>query len=320
MASRWNVFVTRKIPESGLRLLEKEVNLELNPHDRALNRNELLGSIKGRDGILTQLNDKIDAEAMDAAGKNLKVISNFAVGFDNIDLPEATKRGIVVTNTPGVLTEGVADFTWALLMSTARRIVEADALVRQGKFVGWDPLLLLGGDIFGKTLGIVGFGRIGQAFARRAAGFKMRILVYHPSKRIGVSGINVEFVTLEALLKESDFVSLHVPLKPETRHLIGAKEFGLMKSTAYLINTARGPVIDESALAKALKEKRIAGAGLDVYENEPEVHPDLLKFSNVVLAPHISSASYETRSNISTLAAKNLLAVLKGALPSHRVN
>jgi len=320
MPARPNVFVTRKIPESGLLLLKKETDVTLNPNDRALKRNEFLEYIKGRDGILTQLNDKMDAQVMEAAGKQLKVISNYAVGFDNIDVKEATKRGIVVTNTPGVLTEGTADFAWALLMSAARRVVEADALVRQGKFVGWDPLLLLGGNIYGKTLGIIGFGRIGQAVARRAYGFNMKILAYHPSRVIEAPGIAAKFVSLSELLKESDFITLHTPLTPETRHLIGEKELKSMKPTAYLINTARGPVIDEAALAKALKEKWIAGAGLDVYEKEPEVHPELLKLPNVVLAPHISSASFETRSDISLLAAKNLLAVLRGEPSLHRVN
>lgn len=314
----YNVFVTARIPEPGLALLSKECRVEVNPHNRTLTQAELLAAVKGRDGILTLINDTINAQVMDAAGPQLKVISNYAVGYNNIDIAEAARRHIVVTNTPGVLTDTTADFAWALLMGIARRIVEADAFTRSGKFEAWNPLLLLGGDIHGKTLGIIGFGRIGQAVAKRASGFEMRILAYHPNPQHEYP--QVEFVPLEQLLNASDFVSLHVPLTAETRHLIGEKELRMMKRSAYLINTARGPVVDEAALAKALGEKWIAGAALDVYEEEPKIHPDLLKLQNVILAPHMASASLETRTQMSLIAAQNLLAVLKGMPPPHRVN
>ncbi len=316
----WNVFVTRRIPEPGLELLRNECQIEVNPHDRVLTREELLGFVKGRSGLLTLLTDKIDSAVMDATGSQLKVISNYAVGYDNIDLKEAKSRGIVVTNTPGVLTETTADLTWALIMAIARRIVEGDAFTRAGKYKAWDPLLLLGGDIFGKTLGFIGFGRIGQAVARRAKGFNMKLLVYHPKKSGVVPDFDARYVSLSDLLKESDFVSIHAPLTQETRHLIGGKELRSMKSTAYLTNTARGPIVDEAALAKALKDKWIAGAALDVYEEEPKIHPGLLDLSNVILAPHIGSASLETRTKMALIAAENLLAVLKGKEPLHRVN
>lgn len=319
---RFKVFVTRKILEEGLNMLRERYDVEVSDYDGVIPREMLLEKVKGVDALLSLLTDKIDAEVMDAAGPNLKIIANYAVGYNNIDVEEATKRGIMVTNTPGVLTETTADFAWTLLMAVARRIVEADKFVREGKFRGWEPMLLLGTDVFGATLGIVGFGRIGQAMARRALGFNMRVLYYDNSKvdEQIEKELKATFVDLPTLLKESDFVTLHVPLTKQTHHLIGEKELKMMKKDAYLINTARGPVVDEKALVKALKEGWIKGAALDVFENEPEIEPELLKLDNVVLAPHIASASYATRSKMSVMVAENIIKALNGEVPPNLVN
>jgi len=319
---RFKVFVTRKILEEGLNMLKERYDVEVSDYDGIIPREMLLEKVKGADALLSLLTDNIDAEVMDAAGPNLKIIANYAVGYNNIDVEEATKRGIMVTNTPGVLTETTADFAWTLLMAIARRIVEADKFVREGKFRGWEPMLLLGTDVFGATLGIVGFGRIGQAMARRALGFNMRVL-YYDNSRIDEQiekELKATFVDLPTLLKESDFVTLHVPLTKQTHHLIGEKELKMMKKDAYLINTARGPVVDEKALVKALKEGWIKGAALDVFENEPEIEPELLKLDNVVLAPHIASASYATRSKMSVMVAENIIKALNGEVPPNLVN
>jgi len=319
---RFKVFVTRKILEEGLNMLRERYDVEVSDYDGIIPREMLLEKVKGADALLSLLTDNIDAEVMDAAGPNLKIIANYAVGYNNIDVEEATKRGIMVTNTPGVLTETTADFAWTLLMAIARRIVEADKFVREGKFRGWEPMLLLGTDVFGATLGIVGFGRIGQAMARRALGFNMRVL-YYDNSRIDEQiekELKATFVDLPTLLKESDFVTLHVPLTKQTHHLIGEKELKMMKKDAYLINTARGPVVDEKALVKALKEGWIKGAALDVFENEPEIEPELLKLDNVVLAPHIASASYATRSKMSVMVAENIIKALNGEVPPNLVN
>jgi len=319
---KFKVFVTRKILEEGLNMLRERYDVEVSDYDGIIPREMLLEKVKGADALLSLLTDNIDAEVMDAAGPNLKIIANYAVGYNNIDVEEATKRGIMVTNTPGVLTETTADFAWTLLMAIARRIVEADKFVREGKFRGWEPMLLLGTDVFGATLGIVGFGRIGQAMARRAQGFNMRVL-YYDNSRIDEQlekELKATFVDLPTLLKESDFVTLHVPLTKQTHHLIGEKELKMMKKDAYLINTARGPVVDEKALVKALKEGWIKGAALDVFENEPEIEPELLKLDNVVLAPHIASASYATRSKMSVMVAENIIKALNGEVPPNLVN
>jgi len=316
------VYITRRIPEPGIEMIRKEHEVEVNPYDRVLTREELLQAVKGKDGILCLLTDKIDAEVFDAAGPQLKVVSNYAVGYDNIDVNEATKRGIVVTNTPGVLTETTADLAWALILATARRIVEADKFTRAGKYEGWAPMLFLGQDVYGKTLGIIGMGRIGQAVARRAKGFNMKVL-YNDIRRIPEElekELNATFVSLDELIEQSDFVSLHTYLSPETYHLINEERLRKMKKTAYLINTSRGPVVDESALVRALKEGWIAGAGLDVYEFEPKLVPGLAECENAVLLPHIASASVETRTKMATMAAENLLAVLAGKMPPNPVN
>ncbi|AJC73675.1 MAG: D-isomer specific 2-hydroxyacid dehydrogenase NAD-binding protein [Thermotoga sp. 50_1627] len=320
--NRFKVFVTRKILEEGLNMLKERYDVEVSDYDGVIPREMLLEKVKGVDALVSLLTDNIDAEVMDAAGPNLKIIANYAVGYNNIDVEEATKRGIMVTNTPGVLTETTADFAWTLLMAIARRVVEADRFVREGKFRGWEPMLLIGTDVHGATLGIVGFGRIGQAMARRALGFNMRVL-YYDNARVDEQiekELKATFVDLPTLLKESDFVTLHVPLTKETHHLIGEKELKMMKKDAYLINTARGPVVDEKALVKALKEGWIKGAALDVFENEPEVEPELLKLDNVVLAPHIASASYATRSKMSVMVAENVIKALSGEVPPNLVN
>jgi len=258
---------------------------------------------------------------MDSSG-DLRVISCYSVGYDHVDVAEATRRGIYVTFTPGVLTEATADFAWALLLAVARRVVEGDKFVRERKWKYWSPLTLVGADVYRRTLGIVGFGRIGRAVAKRARGFEMKIL-YHDAHRLASSEeaeLGLEYRDLVGLLRESDFVSLHTSLTAATRHMIGEAELKLMKKTAYLINTARGPVVDEGALIKALKEGWIAGAGLDVYETEPIVSSELIALDNVVLAPHIGSASFDGRSKMSEVSAKNLVAVLKGEAPLHLVN
>lgn len=318
---RPKVFVTRRIPEPGLDMLREKCDIEVNPEDRVLTRAEIIEGIKGKDGLLCLLTDTIDGEIMDVNPK-LKVISNYAVGFNNIDIPAATKRGIPVTNTPGVLTDTTADFAWALLMATARRVVEGDKFTRAGKYKGWGPMLLLGCDVYGKTLGIVGLGRIGQAVAKRARGFDMRV-VYFDEYRLAEEKekeLGVEYLPFEEVLKVADFISIHVPLMESTHHLFGAPQFEQMKRNAIFINTSRGPVVDEKALVEALKSGKIAGAGLDVYEEEPLLAPGLADLDNVVLAPHIASATVETRTKMATMAATNLLAALEGRVPPNIVN
>ena len=306
------VFVTRRIPDSGIMLLkEKGFEVEISDFDGVLPRDILLQKVKGVDGILSLLNDRIDVELMDAAGPQLKVIGQFAVGFDNIDLRAAAQRRIIVTNTPGVLSEATAELTVALIYAAARRIIEADKLMRSGNFQGWAPLMLLGNDLSGKVLGLVGLGRIGQAVARRMQ--HMKILYYDANRNEQAErDSGLEYCELDYLLRTSDFVSIHVPLTSGTRHLIDADRLRLMKKTAYLINTSRGPVVDEVALVEALKSGRLKGAALDVYENEPQMTPGLAELTNVVLAPHIGSATEEARSAMSELAAKNIMAVLSG--------
>jgi len=318
----FNVYVTRQIPEEGINLLKKFCQtVEVNPYDSPLTYDELLRQVKGRDAILTMLSDKIDARVINEA-KSIKVIANYAVGYENIDIKTATANGIVVTNTPGVLTDSTADMAWSLLFSIARRIVEGDQLTRAGKFVGWAPMFLLGGDLVGKTLGIIGAGRIGTAMAMRSRGWCMKVLYTTQSNKNAVleEMLGAKRVDLETLLRESDFISIHTPLSEKTKHLIGAKELSFMKKTAYLINTARGAIIDESALVNALKSKQIAGAGLDVYEEEPKLKPGLAELDNVVLAPHLGSATIETRTKMAVMAAENIIAVLNKQKPKNCVN
>ena len=319
--SKPNVFVTRVIPEKGLETIRGFCNLDLWQAELPPTREELLQHIRGVDGLLCLLTDKIDGKVMDEAGPQLKVISNFAVGFDNIDVPAATARKISVGNTPDVLTDATADFAFALLMAVARRIPEAERYVHEGKWKTWGPMTLLGVDIKGATLGLVGLGRIGKAVARRALGFDMSVIYYDPTEKKREPNLKATRVDFETLLAESDFISLHTPLTPDTRHMIDAEAFSRMKSNAVLINTARGPVVDPDALYEALKEKRIFGAGLDVTEPEPlPMDSPLLALDNVIIVPHIASASTYSRDQMSWMAAQNLIAGLKGERLPHCVN
>jgi len=314
------VFVTRKIPEHGLEILRKEFEMEVNPYDRVLLKEEIIKGLKGKDGLLCLLTDPIDADVINSEPK-LKMIASYAVGYNNIDVKAATKRGIPVSNTPGVLTDATSDMAWALLFSVARRIVEADKFTRAGKFKGWGPMLMHGQDVTNKTLGVVGAGRIGTAFALKSKGFNMNVLYVDEKKNETLEKeVNAKKVTFDELLKKSDFISLHVPLMPSTHHLIGEKELKMMKKNAVLINTSRGPVVDENALVFALKEKQIFGAGLDVYEHEPEMTEELKKLDNVVLQPHSASATIESRTKMATMAAENMVAGLKGEIPNNCVN
>ncbi len=319
--SKPKVFVTRIIPDKGLDLVKDFCEVDLWMDELPPSRDEILKRVPGVDGLLCLLTDKIDGEVMDAAGAQLKVISNFAVGFDNIDVGAATTRKIPVGNTPDVLTDATADFAFALMMSAGRRILEAGRFVRDGKWRTWGPMLLLGNEIHGATLGLVGFGRIGKAMAKRALGFEMRVIYYDPDEKEAYPELNAPRVDFESLLAESDFISLHTPLTPDTRHLINAEALSKMKPTAVLINTARGPVVDHDALYSALKERRIFAAGLDVTEPEPlpADHP-LLTLDNVIIMPHIASASTTARSNMSWMAARNLIAGLKGERLPNCVN
>jgi glyoxylate reductase len=308
------VLVTREIPTAGLRLLEDFDVTILS--ERPPERGELLEAAKGASGILATLTEQVDAELMQAAGEDLKVIANMAVGYDNVDLEAARERGVVITNTPEVLDETTADTAFMLLLAAARRLGEGERIVRSGRWEAWGPKMLIGPDVWGKTLGIVGFGRIGQAMARRARGFDMEVFYTARSRKEDAENeLGARYAELDELLQTSDFVSLHTPLTEETRHLIGAGELKKMKPESVLVNTSRGPIVDEGALADALAQGRIFAAGLDVYEEEPEVHPRLLELENVVLAPHIGSASIETRDKMATLAAENISAVLRGEKP-----
>ena len=315
------VLVTKRIYQEAIEYLKKHIEVEYVNSDDGLPAGELLARLQGKQGVVSQLTDKFTAEVIDALD-GIRVISNVAVGFDNIDVPAATRRGIFVTNTPDVLTDTTADFAFALLLAAARRVVEGDQLVRSGEWTKWQIDLLVGQDVHHRTLGILGMGRIGQAVARRGLGFEMRIL-YHDARRATAQvekELSLEFVEQDRLLREADFVSLHVPLLPETNHLIGAEQLRMMKPTAILVNTSRGAVVDEAALAKALEQRVIAGAGIDVFEREPQVHPGLLKLQNVVLTPHIASASVETRRKMSTMAAENVVAALEGRRPPNLLN
>jgi glyoxylate reductase len=315
------VYLTRLIPAAGIEAIREGAELDVNESDEQLSEYEIQDQAAIHDGLVTLLTDRIDRDVM-GAGAQLKVVANVAVGYDNIDVAAATDLGVMITNTPGVLTETTVDFAWALLMAIARRVVEGDSFLRAGKFNGWGIQMLMGGDIYGQTLGIVGMGRIGRGMARRASGFDMRILYYDEFRlpEDQERDLGLEYVDLDSLLSESDFVSLHTPLTPETRHVISSERLALMKPTAYLINTSRGACVYEEHLARALRDGQIAGAALDVFENEPQVHPDLLDLSNVILTPHIASASVATRTRMATMAAENCLAVLAGREPPNIVN
>ena len=315
------VFVTRRIPEPGLDILRREIkNVGINLEERGLKRMEFIKKIADADGLLCMLSDPMDKEVI-ASTCRLKGIAIYAVGYNNIDVTEATRRGIPVCNTPGVLTDATADIAWALLMACARRIIEGDEMMRKGEFHGWSPMLLLGSDIAGKTLGIVGAGRIGTAMALRSKGFSMKVLYCsRHNNEVIESQLGAKRVDKDKLIRESDYISLHVPLTDETKHFIAARELEMMKRTAFIINTSRGPVVDEAALADALKTGKIAGAGLDVFEKEPEIHPGLIGLKNVVLLPHLGSATVETRTRMAVMAVEDLVAVLKGDRPKNCVN
>jgi glyoxylate reductase len=311
-----SILISNVLPVEARQIIPPGVAVDYNDADRALPKADLIARLRGKEGLVCHVTSIIDDEVLGACPA-LRVIANVAVGYNNIDVTAARRRGIVVTNTPDVLTETTADFAWALLMSAARRVVEADQYVRSDQWKTWQWGLLWGTDIHGKTLGVVGFGRIGRAVARRGRGFGMRVLYHDPLRAEPATEreLNAISVDLDTLLREADFVSLHTLLGPESRHLINARTLGLMKKTAILINAARGPVVDEAALVTALSEGWIAGAGLDVFEDEPRVHPGLLPLRNVTLAPHIASASHETRIAMATLAVRNCLAVLEGKPP-----
>ena len=322
----FKIFVTRRIPQNGLDLLTKRKNFEVEvyPKNKKISRWGLLQKVQGCDAVLSLLTDTIDAKLLDVAGKNLKIISNYAVGFDNVDLKAAKKRNIIITNTPAPsISESVAEHAIALIFGLAHRIPEADRFTRAGKYRGWSPTLLTGTDVIGKTLGVIGLGRIGKALVKRMRdGFGVNIL-YHDIARDQVfkAESSARFVPMKTLLQKSDFISLHVPLTKNTHHLISTKELKLMKPTAFLINTSRGPVVDEFALVKALEKKEIGGAGLDVYECEPfiDCNPrdthSLRKLDNVILTPHTASATKEAREAMADIAARNIITVLSGKPP-----
>lgn len=318
--SQPKVYVSRVIPAEALDLLRAHCDVELNDSDKTLASPELKKRLAGKAGLLSLLTDAVSDDILSTPG--LKCVSNAAVGTNNIDLASATRRKVMVTNTPGILTETTADFAWALLMAAARRIPEADRFTRHGLYDGWEIMSMLGVDIHNKTIGLVGFGRIGVAMAQRAKGFGMRV-IYSDVRRAPEdleNAVQARHVTLASLLTQSDFISIHVPLTLETRHLIGEKELAAMKKTAVLVNTSRGAILDEAALVRALKEGRIFAAGLDVYEHEPELTPGLAQLDNVVLAPHIASASRATRTRMAMMAAENIIGALEGRRPAHLVN
>ncbi|MBC8384964.1 MAG: D-glycerate dehydrogenase [Candidatus Cloacimonetes bacterium] len=312
------IFVTRRLPEPAMVKIAEVFQISVNPEDRILSKQEIIAGTKKCDILLCLLTDMIDSEIIDA-NPDLKGISNYAVGFNNIDIKAANERKIPVCNTPGVLTETTADMTWALIFAVARRIVESDNLNRAGKFKGWGPMFCLGSDVFGKTLGIIGAGRIGTAVAKRATGFNMKIIYSDRSSNKNIANF-AEKVDISDLLEKSDFVTLHVPLNSETKHLIGEKELRWMKKTAFLINTSRGAIVDEKILVKALKENWIAGAGLDVYDKEPLMEKGLADCYNAVLTPHTASATIETRTKMGLIAAENAIDMIRGKVPKYIVN
>lgn len=319
------IFITRNIPDAGIKLLqEKGYEVVISPHDRVLSKKELSAALKegNYDALLCLLTDKIDAEVLDAAGTQCKIVANYAVGFDNIDVKTAGERGIVVTNTPGVLTDSVAEHTFTLMLSIAHRIAESDRFTRVGNYIGWEPMLLLGTDVSCKTLGIVGLGRIGSRVAHHAVkGFEMKV-VYYDVKRSEEfeQEYGAEYrKDVDDIFREADFISIHVPLLLTTKHLVNAARLTLMKKTAYLINTSRGPVIDEAALVEALKNKVIRGAALDVFEHEPQLAPGLAELESVIVTPHTASATEETRQAMSRLAAQNIIEALESRTPPNLV-
>jgi glyoxylate reductase len=316
------VLVTRKLPPGPMEAVTERFHADVWDGEMAMPRHQLLDRIRGKVGAITLLTEKVDGELLDAAGDGLKIVANYAVGFDNIDVEECTRRGVLATNTPEVLTETTADTAWALLMAAARRVPEGDRFLRSGTPWIWGPEMMLGQDIHGKVLGIVGFGRIGQAVARRGGGFGMRV-IYHDVARPPAeveTELGAEYRELDDLLAEADFISIHVALTPETRHLFGPDQFRKMKTTAVLVNSSRGPVIDEAALVEALRDGELFAAGLDVFENEPDVHPGLVELPTAVIIPHLGSATVETRDAMGMLAVENLTAAVEGRRPPTLLN
>jgi glyoxylate reductase len=316
--SKSRLYVTRQLPEPVMTALTERFDLTQPPETAPPNRDTVLAGIRYADALICTLAEQIDAPMLSKAS-HLRVIANYAVGYNNIDLDAARTRNIVVTNTPDILTESTADLTWALLLATARRVPEGHSLVQHGAWTGWEPRQLLGADVFGRTLGIIGMGRIGQAVARRAAGFKMPVLYHNRTPKDFPDHPSWKSVALNDVLSQADFLTLHVPLTTDTRHLIARRELQLMRPTAYLINVARGSVIDEAALVEAIQEGRLAGAGLDVYEHEPAIHPGLLSLSNVVTLPHLGSATHATRIRMGMVCLENVAAVLEGRPAPNRV-
>lgn len=313
-SERPKVFLTRPLPAPVMDRLEAETDLTLQPHDRPATREEILEGVRGQDALLCLLTDPIDARVLDAGSPTLRIVANYAVGFNNIDIQAAAQRGIAVTNTPGVLTESSADLAFALLLAAARRIPEADRFTRTGRWDGWGPLQFLGRDLHGSTLGLIGMGRIGRAVARRAAGFGLHLRYWNRTRLQPEQeqSLSLTYTERDLLLADSDFVSLHVAYHPQTHHLLGARELSLMKPGSILINTSRGSVVDEPALVAALQEGRLGGAGLDVYEHEPDIHPELLRLDQVVILPHIASATRRTRTRMGMMALENILAAHRG--------
>lgn len=319
--SKASVYVTRGIPQETIDSLKEHYDVDVNPDDRALTREELLRNVKGRDAVVSLLTDRIDGEVLDAAGAQCRIFANYAVGYDNFDLAAATARGVILTNTPGVLDESTSTHAWALLLAAARRVGEAERFVRAGKWKGWGPMVFIGQDVDHKTLGIAGLGRIGSRLARKAAAFDMKVIYNDvaPNPELEKE-TGATFVDKHTLLRESDFLSLHLPLLPETHHYIGQAELAQMKPSAVLVNAARGPLVDEKALVAALRDKVIWGAGLDVFENEPALAPGLADLDNVVVVPHIASATIETRLAMGRIAVENIQNVLAGKPPVTCVN
>ena len=318
---RPKILSTRPLFSAARAILDQHFDVEYRQPGERISRAGLLKSVAGKEALICLLTEKVDEELLTAAPK-LRVAATVSVGYDNIDVEACTRHKVVATNTPGVLDDTTADFAWTLLMAVARRVFEGDAWMRSGTWPGWDLDQLLGADVWGKTLGLMGFGRIGRGVARRSQGFRMRVL-YNDAVRAPAEiekELNAEFVDRDRLFRESDFISLHVPLLPDTRHLISKENLGKMKRTAFLINTSRGPVVDEAALADALEHKKIAGAALDVFENEPKVHPALLGRKDVILTPHIASASVDTRTKMAVMAADNVVAYFQGKRPPNALN
>lgn len=316
------ILITRKVPGKALERLQDGNEVTVSPFDRVLTADEIVSMGKGADAIVTLLSDRWTGEIMDAIGPRLKIIANYAVGFDNVDVKAATDRGILVVNTPSdQVNESVAEFTWTLLLALSRRMTEGEAFAKKGAYHGWEPDIFLGRDIYEKTLGIVGMGRIGGRVAKRAKGFNMHVLYYNRSQDARVEEeTGAKFVQMDELLKNSDYVTVHLPLTEETRHFINADSLSKMKHGSYLINTARGPIVDEKALAVALRDGKLAGAALDVHENEPQMNPELMQMENVILTPHIASATVEVREKMTEQTVDSVLKTLKSEKPENLVN